>query len=57
MSITWGNALYLRQLVDGELEAGRLHHIAGVWRWSGELALSPGLTELVAARIASCLTH
>ena len=28
-SITQGNALYLRQLVDGELEAGRLHQVAG----------------------------
>ena len=50
-SITQGNALYLRQLVDGELEAGRLHQVAGVWRWSGELALSPGLVELMSARI------
>jgi DNA-binding NarL/FixJ family response regulator len=50
-SITQGNALYLRQLVDGELESSRLHQVAGVWRWSGELALSPGLVELVSARI------
>jgi DNA-binding NarL/FixJ family response regulator len=50
-SITRGNALYLRQLVDGELESGRLHQVAGVWRWSGELTLSPGLVELVSARI------
>ncbi|HVE96636.1 MAG TPA: helix-turn-helix transcriptional regulator [Pseudonocardiaceae bacterium] len=50
-AITRGNALYLRQLVDGELESHRLHQVAGVWRWAGELALSPGLMELVAARI------
>ncbi|MBV8993267.1 MAG: hypothetical protein JO287_06100 [Pseudonocardiales bacterium] len=50
-SITQGNAWYLRQLVDGELEAGRLHRVVGVWWWSGELALSPGLVELVSARI------
>ncbi|MBV9139406.1 MAG: helix-turn-helix transcriptional regulator [Pseudonocardiales bacterium] len=50
-SITRGNALYLRQLVDGELEAGRLHQVAGVWRWSGEPELSPGLVELVSTRI------
>src|SRR6185437_2447689 len=50
-SITRGNALYLRQLVDGELESSRFHQVAGVWRWSGELALSPGLVELVSARI------
>jgi DNA-binding NarL/FixJ family response regulator len=50
-TITRGNALYLRQLVDGELEAGRLRQVAGVWRWTGQLALSPGLIELVSARI------
>ncbi|MGH3549404.1 MAG: LuxR C-terminal-related transcriptional regulator [Pseudonocardiaceae bacterium] len=50
-SITRGNALYLRQLVDGELEADRLHEVGGVWRWSGELTPSPGLVELVSARI------
>jgi hypothetical protein len=50
-SITQGNALYLRQLVDGELEASRLHQVAGVWLWSGEPKLSPGLVELVSARI------
>jgi hypothetical protein len=31
-SVTRGNALYLGQLVDGELEAGRLHQVTGVWR-------------------------
>jgi DNA-binding NarL/FixJ family response regulator len=50
-STTRGNALYLRQLVDGELEAGRLHQVAGVWRWSGTPKLSPGLVELLSARI------
>jgi predicted ATPase len=33
-SITQGNALYLRQLVDAELEAGRLYQVAGMWEWS-----------------------
>lgn len=50
-SITRGNALYLQQLVDGELETSRLRQVAGVWRWSGEPELSPGLVELVSARI------
>lgn len=50
-SLTQGNALYLQQVVDGELEAGRLHRVAGVWRWSGAPELSPGLVELVSARI------
>ncbi len=50
-SITQGNALYLRHLVEGELEASRLHQVAGVWLWSGQPKLSPGLSELVSARI------
>jgi len=50
-SITRGNVLYLRQLVDGELEAGRLHQAAGVWLWSGTPKLSPGLVDLLSARI------
>jgi hypothetical protein len=50
-SITQGNALYLRQLIEGELEASRLHQVAGVWLWSGQPTLSPGLSELVSARI------
>jgi DNA-binding NarL/FixJ family response regulator len=50
-SLTRGNALYLRQLVDGELESSRLHQVAGVWRWSGAPELSPGLVELVSARV------
>jgi DNA-binding NarL/FixJ family response regulator len=50
-SITRGNALYLRQLVDGELESTRLRQIAGVWRWAGQPELAPGLAELLSARI------
>ncbi|HKS52793.1 MAG TPA: AAA family ATPase, partial [Pseudonocardiaceae bacterium] len=50
-SITRGNVLYLRQLVDGELEAGRLHRAAGVWVWSGTPKLSPGLVDLLTTRI------
>ncbi|MFC7621356.1 LuxR C-terminal-related transcriptional regulator [Microlunatus sp. GCM10028923] len=50
-SITRGNPLYLRHLVAGEVEAHRLHRVAGVWIWTGEPELSPGLTELVAARM------
>jgi DNA-binding NarL/FixJ family response regulator len=50
-TITRGNALYLRQLVDGEVEARRLRQVAGVWGWSGQLELAPGLVELLSARI------
>ncbi|MBC6468627.1 helix-turn-helix transcriptional regulator [Actinomadura alba] len=50
-ALTRGNALYLRHLVDGELESGRLHSVGGVWRWPGGVTVSPGLTELVEARM------
>jgi DNA-binding NarL/FixJ family response regulator len=50
-AITGGNVLYLRQLVEGELESSRLREVAGVWRWSGAPKLSPGLVELVSARM------
>jgi DNA-binding NarL/FixJ family response regulator len=50
-SITRGNALYLRRLVDDELESGRLRQVVGVWRWSGQFTLSRALVELVSPRI------
>jgi hypothetical protein len=46
-----GNPLYLRLLVEGEREAGRLTRIAGVWQWAGRPAVSAGLVELVRQRI------
>ncbi|WP_116100923.1 helix-turn-helix transcriptional regulator [Amycolatopsis thermalba] len=46
-----GNALYLRQLVDGEVAGGGLRLVRGVWRWSGRPALSPGLADLVNTRM------
>lgn len=51
--LTRGNALYLRQLVDGEIEGGRLAQVGGLWRWTGTPMLSPGLTELVANRMGT----
>lgn len=50
-ALTGGNALYLRHLVDGEREAGRLRELGGVWRWSGQAQLSQGLRELVTVRM------
>jgi DNA-binding NarL/FixJ family response regulator len=46
-TITQGNALYLRHLVDGELRAGRLDGSAGVWQWIGRPQVSSGLAELI----------
>ena len=50
-SLCSGNALYLRQIVDGAVDEGRLQQVGEIWRWSGELRLSPGLTELVQLRM------
>ncbi|MGP4000616.1 LuxR C-terminal-related transcriptional regulator [Streptomyces sp. 8N706] len=50
-ALTRGNALFLRHLVDGELESRRLHRAGGIWRWSGTPQVSPVLGELVAARM------
>ncbi|GAA4839789.1 LuxR family transcriptional regulator [Actinomycetospora corticicola] len=46
-----GNLLWLRHLVDGERAAGHLRTEAGTWVWSGEVALSPVLTDLVGTRL------
>jgi DNA-binding NarL/FixJ family response regulator len=49
--LTGGNALLLRHLVEGELEAGRLSRVGGVWRWSQQPAISAQLAEIVKAQI------
>ncbi|MGH3950485.1 MAG: LuxR C-terminal-related transcriptional regulator, partial [Pseudonocardiaceae bacterium] len=46
-----GNVLFLRQLVDGAIGAGRLKRAAGVWQWRGGSAVTPQLAELVEARL------
>ncbi|MGN0125981.1 MAG: LuxR C-terminal-related transcriptional regulator [Rhodococcus sp. (in: high G+C Gram-positive bacteria)] len=48
-----GCALYLRQLVDGALEAGRLRQDGGVWRWEGPSMVPQGLTELLETRMGT----
>ncbi len=49
---TRGNVLYLRHLIDSEVDAGRLARPADLWLWEGHPELSAGLAELVEARIA-----
>ncbi len=48
---THGNALYLRHLLDNEVNAGRLIQRSGMWLWDGQPRLSPTLVELLEARI------
>lgn len=49
---TQGNALYLRHLLDNELNAGHMTRPAEMWIWEGTPELSPTLAELIEARIA-----
>lgn len=51
--LTRGNVLYLRHIVESELDAGRLRRYRGIWLWTGELVVSPSLRELIARQMGS----
>ncbi len=53
---TQGNALYLRHLLENEVNAGRMTQRSGVWLWDGHPELSPTLAELLEARISQVPT-
>ena len=44
-----GNVLFLRELVTGAVDDGRMRDDSGIWRLEGELTPSSRLTELVEA--------
>ena len=46
-----GNALYIRHLVEGALEAGTLRQVRGVWQLRGRTAVTSELASLLDARI------
>ena len=46
-----GNALFVRHLVEGALEAGTLRQVRGVWQLRGRTAVSSELASLLDARI------
>lgn len=46
-----GNALFLRHLVDGALEAGTLRESNGVWQLRGRTAITSELASLLEGRI------
>jgi DNA-binding CsgD family transcriptional regulator len=50
-SASRGNVLFLRELVIGALDSGRLTERLGVWQLSGPLATSERLLEVVETRI------
>ncbi|MGH3936085.1 MAG: LuxR C-terminal-related transcriptional regulator, partial [Pseudonocardiaceae bacterium] len=48
---TRGNVLFLRELVEGGCETGRLRMRDGVWRWEGRIEPTPRLREIVQAQL------
>jgi DNA-binding CsgD family transcriptional regulator len=54
--LTRGNVLFLRNIVEHEVAAGRLVRQHGVWRWLGDPVVPPGLAELIESRIGALPT-
>ncbi|WP_159796304.1 helix-turn-helix transcriptional regulator [Puerhibacterium puerhi] len=52
-ALTEGSPLYLRHLVAGELDAGRLAPSAGIWRWTDQPTISAGLAALLQHQIGA----
>ena len=52
-SLTRGNALYLRNIVEQEVADGQLEQQRGYWRWIGDPIVAPGLVELIESRIGA----
>lgn len=50
-TLTRGNALYLRNIVEQEVADGRLEMQDGYWCWVGDPVLPPSLVELIEGRI------
>lgn len=50
-TVSGGNVLWLRHLVEAERTAGRLERVSSAWRLTAAPAISPALEDLVAARI------
>jgi DNA-binding CsgD family transcriptional regulator len=50
-TLTRGNVLYLRNIVEQEVAEGRLEMQHGYWRWTGDPIVAPGLVELIESRI------
>ncbi|HVM64015.1 MAG TPA: AAA family ATPase, partial [Acidimicrobiales bacterium] len=57
MSVSGGNALFVRELVLSALAMGRLVERRGVWGGRGDFAPTARLTELVEARLAAVGTE
>ncbi|BBX15872.1 helix-turn-helix transcriptional regulator [Mycolicibacterium duvalii] len=51
--LTRGNPLYLRTIVEQEIDDGRIEQLHGHWRWIGEPGLPAGLIELIEGRLGA----
>ncbi len=51
IEVTRGNVLFLRELVLGGIENGRMARRDGVWRWQGGFAEIPRLSDLLLQRL------
>jgi DNA-binding CsgD family transcriptional regulator len=45
--LTGGNALFLQQLLNDQVAAGRMRQVAGVWLWDGDVAVTQSMSDLV----------
>jgi len=52
-TLTRGNPLYLRNIVEQEVACERLASLDGYWRWLGDPVVPPGLVELIEERIGA----
>ena len=53
-TLSGGNPLYLRHLVEGGLASGALRPVEGVWQMRGTAPLTPQLSTLIEIGRASC---
>lgn len=50
-ALTAGNALALREIVEGALAEGRLSRVGRLWRLRGETTVTPALAEVLQGRL------
>ena len=50
--LTGGNTLFLRQLLNDQVAAGRMKKLAGVWMWDGDVAVSASLSDTVGCQLS-----
>lgn len=52
-TLTRGNVLYLRSIVEQEVADGRLVDRNGYWRWISDPAMPPGLVQFIESRFGA----